>query len=483
MIRNFLIKASYLGLFLALQSCYGGKSAWNFKVLSPKNGDTLEKTDSNTTSVSGIIYLEQVELSEKEKNKLQKKLKKMSKRSKASWIKKFKKSYGKSTAEILKGKRAKKLSLSCNGKDAYIRKFGKFGFWKAKDIELSSGENLVKCVLEAEGQVISKTVKVNYEVEEENQAPVASLSISILDSEQNLYRLNGTSFDTDGEIVSGNYKILFPDTSVIELSGLGFKDINLNIPGQYKVEYSVIDNEGLQSNIANSSISVENKAPLSLLTFTNTENRFVFDASTSSDSDGVISNYTLLLTSPSSIVEEINSNNPVIEHVFNQNGLWSFQLKVTDNIGATTLSDLLTVDINFTILPPDPGEEGKITIAGIDNNNNGVRDDVERHIASLNTSEINKDLLMNLANKLQAGIKLGGSPAASIDNSYSLIDQGYCIRSYIATSEASDFTEDIYILQYNTKIRLTEYFKTRNHFSGQSVVLNPNESEYREYCD
>ncbi len=32
------------------------------------------------------------------------------------------------------------------------------------------------------------------------------------------------------------------------------------------------------------------------------------------------------------------------------------------------------------ILPPDPGEAGKLTLAGIDSNNDGVRDDLEREI-------------------------------------------------------------------------------------------------------
>lgn len=32
------------------------------------------------------------------------------------------------------------------------------------------------------------------------------------------------------------------------------------------------------------------------------------------------------------------------------------------------------------VLPPDPGESGKATLAGIDSNNDGVRDDLEREI-------------------------------------------------------------------------------------------------------
>ena len=40
--------------------------------------------------------------------------------------------------------------------------------------------------------------------------------------------------------------------------------------------------------------------------------------------------------------------------------------------------------LNLTVapvwLPPDPGEAGKVTIAGIDSDNDGVRDDVQRWI-------------------------------------------------------------------------------------------------------
>ena len=37
------------------------------------------------------------------------------------------------------------------------------------------------------------------------------------------------------------------------------------------------------------------------------------------------------------------------------------------------------------ILPPDPGEAGKLTLAGIDSNNDGVRDDLERDSVYVST--------------------------------------------------------------------------------------------------
>ena len=45
---------------------------------------------------------------------------------------------------------------------------------------------------------------------------------------------------------------------------------------------------------------------------------------------------------------------------------------------STTVEETLVIDGHT--LPPDPGEAGKETLLGIDVNENGVRDDVERYI-------------------------------------------------------------------------------------------------------
>ena len=50
----------------------------------------------------------------------------------------------------------------------------------------------------------------------------------------------------------------------------------------------------------------------------------------------------------------------------------------TNNTDTNTTQPPLVIDGH--VLPPDPGEAGKKTLLGIDSNNNGVRDDVERWI-------------------------------------------------------------------------------------------------------
>jgi hypothetical protein len=55
-------------------------------------------------------------------------------------------------------------------------------------------------------------------------------------------------------------------------------------------------------------------------------------------------------------------------------------------------------------LPPDPGRAGRQTVAGIDVNNNGVRDDVERYIA---THFDNDDKVMRLITNLFISTQTG----------------------------------------------------------------------------
>lgn len=52
-------------------------------------------------------------------------------------------------------------------------------------------------------------------------------------------------------------------------------------------------------------------------------------------------------------------------------------------VGSRTLPQTLKTSITYAVvpLPPDPGEAGKATTAGIDSDGDGVRDDVERWIA------------------------------------------------------------------------------------------------------
>jgi len=58
---------------------------------------------------------------------------------------------------------------------------------------------------------------------------------------------------------------------------------------------------------------------------------------------------------------------------------------IQGHVGASVIATPLPVQIIVTtggngLLPPDPGDTGKATLAGIDSDNDGVRDDIERYI-------------------------------------------------------------------------------------------------------
>ena len=52
--------------------------------------------------------------------------------------------------------------------------------------------------------------------------------------------------------------------------------------------------------------------------------------------------------------------------------------------GSHTIPDTLKIKLSIVdvgvVLPPDPGEEGKLTLLGIDSDEDGVRDDIQRYI-------------------------------------------------------------------------------------------------------
>ncbi len=59
---------------------------------------------------------------------------------------------------------------------------------------------------------------------------------------------------------------------------------------------------------------------------------------------------------------------------------------------------------NHKVLPPDPGEAGRLTLEGIDSDNDGVRDDVQIDITNRYPSNTNARLaLRQLAKSLQKG--------------------------------------------------------------------------------
>ncbi|MDR2905988.1 MAG: hypothetical protein LBU73_08555 [Helicobacteraceae bacterium] len=110
-------------------------------------------------------------------------------------------------------------------------------------------------------------------------------------------------------------------------------------------------------------------------------------------------------------------------------------------------------------LPPDPGEEGKATLVGIDRNENGVRDDAERAIwkyAPLDIQIELREAMLQLAKGYQKIILAGASKDIDeIEKANVEYDRADRCMAKQKTTKSSDFSEHYLVdtLMLNTRER------------------------------
>lgn len=133
---------------------------------------------------------------------------------------------------------------------------------------------------------------------------------------------------------------------------------------------------------------------------------------------------------------------------------------------SNTLTMSVYQEINGHKLPPEPDSKlNSATLLGVDKNNNGVRDDVERKILTIYTKPVQTELMLSQARAHQEMLNdpVGSAIASQKkiqkvgDCSMYLMDKGI----YIA--ERVEFTEKA---MYNTKARVKAYLDYNIALSG-----------------
>ncbi len=127
-------------------------------------------------------------------------------------------------------------------------------------------------------------------------------------------------------------------------------------------------------------------------------------------------------------------------------------------------------------LPPDPGETGYLTLEGVDSDNDGLRDDVQRFIViEHKNSERDRVALRNLAIADQSFFLSDGAAAAreNAEASFQLRDCFYDLHS--STDEAfnqAKLDDDALFSQViNTAERMHAYAKAESLISGAHFKL------------
>lgn len=130
---------------------------------------------------------------------------------------------------------------------------------------------------------------------------------------------------------------------------------------------------------------------------------------------------------------------------------------------STTPPPVSQLIINGVAVPPEPDTIANATLLGVDSNHNGVRDDVERQIATTYGAKANQyTAAMQVAKFNQAYLEANGDPIKSTAATSNAAIAGACIADsfnpeWLAGSKAIDYISP---LIFNTPERMAAYRAT-----------------------
>jgi hypothetical protein len=125
-------------------------------------------------------------------------------------------------------------------------------------------------------------------------------------------------------------------------------------------------------------------------------------------------------------------------------------------------------------LPTDPGEAGDATLAGVDSDGDGVRDDIERYIAlTYPASERTRTALRQAAEIVQTFILDAPDASTSIAYAEQRHDAIDCLIALLDIDEAQASYLNLEAEILNTLPRSRAYVRADAHLSGQVSDLTP----------
>jgi hypothetical protein len=135
--------------------------------------------------------------------------------------------------------------------------------------------------------------------------------------------------------------------------------------------------------------------------------------------------------------------------------------------------------LNPSRVPPDPGPAGDATIAGVDSNGNGIRDDVERWIAAtypasatmraaMAQTALSLQIVMNGVSDTESAYRAGVITEAAIS---CLVDSEENPHNAGSTSKNM---ENLMLMQANNKNRINAYISFQNKLGSRAFRTTNN---------
>ena len=143
--------------------------------------------------------------------------------------------------------------------------------------------------------------------------------------------------------------------------------------------------------------------------------------------------------------------------------------------GSSGVSNTTTGTTEIPGLPPNPGEAGKATLAGIDSDHDGVRDDVQRYIATTYpNSAKTRAALTQIAKVMQAALLDATDKEKSILHAEES-DRSITCLVYVAGSVSTERQLRLALMPValNTDARNKAYFMYDDQLGGQVFSGTP----------
>ncbi|MDP3697660.1 MAG: hypothetical protein Q8R55_06670 [Candidatus Taylorbacteria bacterium] len=154
------------------------------------------------------------------------------------------------------------------------------------------------------------------------------------------------------------------------------------------------------------------------------------------------------------------------------------------NYATNALPLPVTVVVHNEPVPPDPGEAGKQTLEGIDSDNDGVRDDIQRWIV-LNylDSEKRRAALREDVKILQSFILDADDKQLSILHSKNMARAGLC-EDYVFSvlNDAVRSRRDLEVEFLNTEVRSRAYIKANSQLGGTFGIPTYYGQDLKPFC-
>jgi len=132
-------------------------------------------------------------------------------------------------------------------------------------------------------------------------------------------------------------------------------------------------------------------------------------------------------------------------------------------------------------LPPDPGEAGKQTLLGIDSDNDGVRDDIQRwiYLTYPDDEKLRLALLQN-ARGFQQILARGGDPAVVRELAAQSMRDGECLF-YIIDEDAVNISRELDARVVNTRERSLAYITYNENLAGK-IIRGTKPRDWKNSC-